>query len=70
MEATSASCNGFMTSVASTVRSFLTVVAARNREVHQMEVHNAFLHGDLDEEVYMKPLPGFHAKNDGHVCRL
>lgn len=42
-----------------TIRLFLKVAAGRNYEVHQMGVHNAFLHGDLDEEVYMKYLEDF-----------
>jgi len=37
-----------------TVRVFLTIAAAMNWELHQMDVHNAFLHSDMKEEVYMK----------------
>lgn len=51
------------------VRVFLAVAVIRNWELHQMDVHNAFLHGDLDEEVYMKLPPGFYGSR-GKVCRL
>ena len=34
------------------VRSLLGLVAAKGWEIHQMDVHNAFLHGDFDEESY------------------
>ena len=52
------------------VRSFLQVTASRDWEVHQMDVHNAFLHGDLDEEVYIKFPPGFRTPDTTQVCRL
>jgi len=53
-----------------TVRTFLAVAAIKKWEVHQMDVHNAFLHGDLVEEVYMKVPPGFTNTDPNLVCRL
>ncbi|KAK4386639.1 Retrovirus-related Pol polyprotein from transposon RE2 [Sesamum angolense] len=38
-----------------TVRIFLGIASAYSWPVHQLDINNAFLHGFLDEEVYMSP---------------
>jgi len=53
-----------------TMRIFLAVVVTKNWEVHQMDIHNVFLHGDFEEEVYMKLPPGFEVSVPRKVCKL
>ena len=52
------------------VRIILALVAARDWYIYQLNVDNAFLHGDLNEEVYMTPPPGLKLTKQGQVCRL
>ena len=45
------------------VRVLLAVAASKKFKVHQMDVTTAFLHGDIDAEIYMKQPPGFQDAN-------
>lgn len=44
------------------------MAVAKGWELHQIDVHNAFLHGDLAEEVYMKVPLVFHSFHPNQVC--
>jgi len=54
-----------------TVRTLISCAANFGWPLHQLDVKNAFLHGDLQEEVYMKISPGFaNEQTFEKVCRL
>src|SRR4051812_37569371 len=54
-----------------TVRVLISCVTNFGWPLHQLDVKNAFLHGDLQEEVYMEIPPGLaSAETQGKVCRL
>jgi transposase InsO family protein len=52
------------------VRTILALAASQSWPLHQMDVKNAFLHGDLKEEVYMKLPNGMPTSSSNTVCKL
>jgi hypothetical protein len=47
----------------------LSIAATKGWEVHQMDMKNSFLHGDLSKEIYMEQPQGF-MQDSSLVCRL
>ncbi|RVX02837.1 Retrovirus-related Pol polyprotein from transposon TNT 1-94 [Vitis vinifera] len=53
------------------VRLLLSMAAMCSWPLYQLDIKNAFLHGDLTKEVYMEQPPGFVAQGESSlVCRL
>ena len=55
----------------SSIRVVLSLTASLDLELEQLDVKTAFLHGDLNEEIYMSQPERFEVKGKEHmVCKL
>ena len=55
----------------SSICALLSIVAMRDYELGQLDVKTAFLHGELEEDIYMDQPEGFVIPEKEHlVCKL
>jgi hypothetical protein len=52
-----------------TIRLVLSLAISLGWKFRQLDVKNMFLHGVLEEDVYMRQPPGYETRF-GHVCKL
>ena len=52
-----------------TIRSIITLAASKGWQLFQLDANNDFIHGDLDEEVYMEAPKGIFNPSK-KVCRF
>ena len=53
-----------------TIWLLLALASTKNWHLHQLDVNNTFLHGDLHEDVYMQAPLGVLTTRPTQVCKL
>ena len=52
-----------------TIQLLLSIAVAHDWSIHQVDIKSTYLYGDLDEEIYMIPPPGYKVPK-GHILHL
>ena len=53
------------------IRTILSLAAVEDLHLEQLDVKTSFLHGDLEEEIYMQQPQGYEVKEkENFICRL
>ena len=64
-------CSIQLSSIYSSIRTFFGIVSIPDLELEQLDVKTVFLHGELEEEIYMDHPEGFIVPGkEDHVCKL
>ncbi|GKA51298.1 NSP-interacting kinase 1-like protein [Tanacetum coccineum] len=50
-----------------TIRVLIAIATAKGWPLHQLDVNNAFLHGHIDKDIYMKPPDGYSKSMSGQI---
>ena len=53
-----------------TVRAMLALAAAKDLDVHQLDIKTAFLYGELEEDVWVEQPPGYETGDGTMACHL
>lgn len=53
-----------------TIKVILTLIVTHKWDMQQIDINNAFLNGELQEEVYMQQPPRFVDNDHSLVCKL
>ena len=53
-----------------TIRCAITLAINKGWKLFQLDINNAFLYGELEEDVYMSLPQGYFTKNDNRVYKL
>ena len=52
------------------IRLIFSIAAVEDLELRSIDISQAFIHGDLEEEIYMRQPQGFQVKGPEYVCKL
>jgi hypothetical protein len=52
------------------LRIFLAITAAKDYDLHSIDISNAFLNADLTTDIYMKQPEGYVSSDPTYVCKL